>query len=233
MPLINQQVNQSGAILDTSTMGGQQNQRGIFVRSPIPPIGLGSVDNLRQFYNGSNTPQFRVQMISAAFPYGSTNGTSTTSTIVETGGSASGGGSSSGGTTVPISLGRVFTASITTPTLNPGGSYQTTLILAKTYGVISLAVNAPARVRLYTSNHAATADAGRPTTVPIQLGINTGLVGDWLLQSTSEFQWFSSPMAIGFNADEPASTNGYVVVTNPVSTSAKIQISITYVQMEA
>jgi len=104
--------------------------------------------------------------------------------------------------------------------------------MARTYGVISVSVNAAARIRLYTNQAAANADAGRPVSVPIALGNPNGIVGDWLLQVPSEYQWFSSPMAIGFNADEPATTNVYAVISNPVSTSNPIQVSITFVSME-
>ena len=230
-----------------------------FLRCPIPPIGLGPVDNLRQFYNKGVVPQFRAQVLNTLTPTGailggSTATTTTSSQAVNAGqsssvtantsssSSASSSSKSSSSSSVSVSppvltppnsnLGRVQVASVTTPVLNQNQSYTTTLIMAKTFGVVSISTTAAVRVRLYTTAAARNADLGRSISTPVALGNPVGIIGDWYLTTQSEFLWFCSPMAVGFNADEPTSTNVYASFVNPVSSSNKIQVSVTFVVME-
>lgn len=218
---------------------GQQDQRGVYTRCPIPPIGLGSVDNLRQYYNRGLVPLYRAQVINTT-PLG---GQTTVNTIVQTSSGSSSNSSSSGSSssssgssgTQPSATpaGRVFTASATTATLNLNQSYSGTVTLAKSYAILTVAVTNPARIRVYTSQSAANNDSGRPATTPVVLGNQTGLVGEWLLQDPSEFVWSCSPAAIGYNADQPASPTAFIVITNPLSSSNNIQVSFTYVSLES
>src|SRR5882762_5706596 len=102
MPLTNQEDSQS-----------YQDKKSPVLRCPIPPVGLGPVDNLRQFYNKGAVPQFRAQVINAALPYGSLTGggNSTSTTTVVSGGSSGGTSGGGGGITPTSALGRVFTSS--------------------------------------------------------------------------------------------------------------------------
>lgn len=205
---------------------GLQSEPGQYIRCPIPPIGVGSTDTLRQFYNKGAVPQYRVQMTRSALPgSGSSGGSSSTTTVVTS--SAEVVPSSGGGTTNGI-----HTASITTPVINQNQSYSGTIILARTYIVLTVSVNLAARVRLYVSKNAAANDIGRPITTPVTLGLQNGLVGDWLLQTPTEFVWLCSPAPVGYNADQPSDSAAYITITNPTASSSAIQASIVYASLE-
>lgn len=207
---------------------GLQNDPGQYIRCPIPPIGLGPSDTLRQFYNKGAVPQYRAQMTRSALPGGgSTGGSSSSTTFVSSAAEIvpSGGG---GGTTNGI-----FTSSITTPVLNQNQSYSGTILLSRTYAVLTVTVNVAARIRLYINKSSAANDLGRPATTPVTLGLQTGIVGDWLLQVPTEFVWLCSPAPLGYNADQPIDSAGYITVTNPSASSSAIQVSMVYANLES
>jgi hypothetical protein len=207
---------------------GLQSDPGQYIRCPIPPIGIGSTDTLRQFYNKGAVPQYRSQMLRSALPGGGATGGGGSNTIESSTFSPaeivpSGGGSTSG----------IFTASITTPVLNQNQNYSGTILLSRMYAVLTVTVNAAARVRLYVNKSSAANDLGRPATTPVTLGLQTGLVGDWLLQTPTEFIWLCSPAPVGYNADQPSDSAGYITVTNPSASSSTIQVSMVYARLEA
>ncbi len=204
---------------------GKQDDRSQYIRCPIPPIGLGPTDNLRQFYNGGTVPIYRTQMNRSVLPSGNSGGGSSTSVtnVVSTSSSSGGGGSPTNG---------IYTTSLTSPSLNQNQTFTGSLIMARTYVVLNVTVSTAARVRLYNAQSYATADASRNTATPISLGLMNGIVGDWLLQSSSEYNWNCSPAPVGYNADSPSSSVAYINVTNPASSSNIIQVTITYASLE-
>lgn len=204
---------------------GLQNDPGQFIRCPIPPIGLGPTDNLRQFYNKGLVPQYRAQMLKSALPGSSSKGGSG-STIVNVGATATVVPSSGGSTASTIN-----TASLLTPILNQNQNYSGTIILARAYMILIAAVSVPARIRLYVNKVSANNDMGRSASTPVSLGVATGLVADWLLQTSSEFIWMCSPSPVGYNADQPGSSTAYITVTNPAASSTAIQVSLTYASL--
>lgn len=206
---------------------GKQDDPGQYIRCPIPPIGLGPTDNLRQFYNGGRVPQYRAQMTRSALPGGGNSGGSSTITTVvaETPSVPSGGGG--------VSTNGIFTASINTPVLNQNQTYSGTIVLAKTYIILKVGVTAAARVRVYVTQSFATNDIGRSAATPVSLGLQNGIVGDWLLQASSEFSWLCSPAPVGYNGDEPTTSTAYITVTNPNASSNSIQVSLTYATLES
>lgn len=206
---------------------GRQNDPGQYIRCPIPPIGLGPTDNLRQFYNNGLVPQFRAQMLSTALPGPRSTGSVTETVNVTAPGASSGGGSGGGSTTNGI-----FTTSITSPSLSPNQNYSGTILLARTYIVLNVAVSTAARIRLYINKTLQTNDLMRNTSTPVTLGLMNGIVGDWLLQSSSEFNWSCSPAPVGFNADSPSDSAAYITISNPASSSNIIQVTLTYATLE-
>lgn len=203
---------------------GQQDDPGQYIRCPIPPIGLGPTDNLRQFYKKGRIPQYRAQMTRNALPGGGSSGSSTSTTVVANSATVTPGGVSTNG---------IYTASITTPVLSQNQNYSGTIVLAKTYIILKVGVSAAARVRVYVTQSAAANDIGRGTASPVALGLQNGIVGDWLLQSPSEFSWLCSPAPTGYNGDEPTTSTAYITVTNPNASSNTIQVSLTYASLES
>jgi len=205
---------------------GKQDDRSQYIRCPIPPIGLGPTDNLRQFYNGGTVPIYRAQMNRSVLPSGGSNGgssTSVTNVISASGSSGGGGGPTTNG---------IYTASLTSPSLSQNQTFTGSLIMARTYVVLNVTVSTTARVRLYNAQSYATSDASRSAATPISLGLMNGIVGDWLLQSSSEYNWNCSPAPVGYNADNPSSSAAYINVTNPAASSNIIQVTITYASLE-
>lgn len=201
---------------------GKQNDRGQYIRCVIPPVGIGSTDNLRQFYNNGQVPVYRSQMIRSSIPGSNTssgNVSQTVNVVAASGGSSGGGGTTTSG---------IYTASITTPSLSQNQNFSGTLVMSQTYIVLNVTVSTAARVRLYNSRSYATADASRSSSTPISLGLMNGIVGDWLLQSSSEYNWNCSPAPVGYNADSPVDSAAYINVSNPAASSNVIQVTITY-----
>jgi hypothetical protein len=111
-----------------------------------------------------------------------------------------------------------------------------TWVIAKTGYFIILTVDFDARVRLYSTAAAATADVGRSFSTPITAGNQNELIFDIQLTSTgvnpTGLTWVLSPAALGSNADGSVSTNLYYNVTNNSGSTRAIHATLTYLVLE-
>lgn len=191
----------------------------MFMRSPLPPISA-TPDSLRQF-QVPGIPQMRIIP-----PQNSSNGvaTNTGGTIIERGGGTS---SSSGSATV-ITSQSIQNASVVTSTLSQGKSAQLAVPLSTVFALLRVSVNAPARVRLYSTKSAQTADVNRDVATPVILGSENGIIADLLLLANTELTWTCSPAILGFNDDDPRVSTCYVTITNPNPSSTVFTVSFTY-----
>ena len=145
---------------------------------------------------------------------------------------ASGGGGSSGTVVETTTLLSTNTA-ITTPVLSQNETFTTPVQLGRTFAVFQVSVSAPARVQLYSSAAAQTADAGRPITTAPTYGLATGLILDLNLLQANESAWALTPIAVGANTEQPRNPSAYLTVTNIVPSSTPITVTIFYLPLES
>lgn len=189
----------------------------MFMRSPLPPISA-TPDSLRQF-GIPGIPQMRIIP-----PAANGGATSSIGTVVERGGSTA---SSSGSSTV-ITTSSIQNASVTTTTLSQGISAQAAVPMSTVFALLRVSVNNPARVRLYSTKAAQTADVNRDTATPVTIGSESGIIADLLLLGNTELTWTCSPAILGFNDDDPRVSTIYVTVTNPNPSSTTFTVAFTY-----
>jgi hypothetical protein len=141
------------------------------------------------------------------------------------GGSA--GGAGSGSTQVRT------TATITTAAIANNITENDNLVMARTFTLLSIEVSAYARVRLYSTDAARTADASRPLGAPTPAGTQNGIIAEVIMVSQlGVLSWMMSPAAQGFNDDSPAATTIYAAVTNLSGANSTITVTFTYLPLE-
>jgi hypothetical protein len=120
------------------------------------------------------------------------------------------------------------TATATTSSLGAGVSTTaTTITLSKGYTLLSIATSKPARVQLYATAAAMTADAGRAVgTDPTVLGVAL----DYVTTGTSAN--LLSPPVTGFNEESSPSATISMRVTNNDSTSGAITVTLVWLKVE-
>ena len=128
----------------------------------------------------------------------------------------------------------ISTVSVTTASLAANAIENDTLVMAKQVAIQTITVSAAARVRLYQTSAARTADASRPNTTPPTLGTPHQVIGDWYLNGTTAapLSFPCSPIVFGQNGDGSQTSNIYVAITNIGTGSAAITATITYVGQE-
>lgn len=191
------------------------------LRCPLPPVAI-TPDSLRQFYRGGTVPQHRI-LTPVPSSAGTGGGTVTKNTFVQ-------GGSSTSTFTNPAQ-----NASVSTPILNPGGSFQTSVNVSKVLSLTKITASVPARVELYATAAAQSSDFGRPAFIsgvinPPTAGTEHEVIADLYLDTVLD--WAMSPMAVGANDDFPQTTVLYVTVTNIGATSTSITASFTYTRLQ-
>jgi len=133
----------------------------------------------------------------------------------------SGGGSSPSATT----------ATITTASLATGASESGSVAIFRSFMLLEVQYSCKARVELYATAAARTADASRAWgTIPTLYAQNE-LISD-TQESTGAATWVMSPAALGFNADSPRTTTIYYRVAN-LDTPQAVTITLTVLQMES
>lgn len=187
---------------------------------PNLPGIFPSTNNIIDFHVGGKVPQFRAPLA----PPQSTQGTSTTATSVITTSS-----SSSSSTNNPA---QAATASITTPPLGIGSTYQTTITMAKAFLLQKIATASAVRVELYKTAAAQMADVFRAVGTPVGLGNEQGIIVDVNLD-TVPVVWDVDPAAIGSNLDSPATSTIYATITNLGAAGTSATITFTYVPMQS
>jgi hypothetical protein len=133
--------------------------------------------------------------------------------------------------------GEVQISSAVVTTITAGGSSlasgaigESTLVLAPTFTIISVACNGPLRLRLYSSAAAQTADLNRPNTVPPTPGTDHGVICDLYLQSSGQYTlWTLSPIAPGANQETPQTSNCYCSITNLSAITASPVATISWI----
>ncbi len=187
---------------------------------PNIPGSFPSVNNIVDYQLGGKAPQYRI-------PLPSTTNTSSGSTTTVVSSSTS--SSSSTTTNNPPTA---STASITTPVLVIGSTFQGTMLLAKSFYLYKVAVNAPTRLRLYSTAVARSADVSRTVSTPAGLGTVQGLVAEFNLDTTPVV-WQTDPAVFGSNGDTPQSTSVYANITNIGSANQTINVTLTYVPLQS
>lgn len=189
------------------------------MRCPLPILGQATPDSLRGYYLKGNVPQTRLLTPQAV----NTNSGSTTTTGVITTSSSG----SSGSTTTIVAK----QATVTTAVLSPNSKFTSTIGMTRSYQLLSLSVSSSARVQLYGTSVAQSADLSRGLDVPPAAGTAQNIICDVVLDTAPTIWSFQSRM--GANADTPQSTVTYITVTNLDTNSDAITVTIQYVPFEA
>ena len=141
------------------------------------------------------------------------------------GGSA--GGDGSGSTQVRT------TATLLTDALASNETGNGNLIMARTFQLLSMEVSSYARVVMYSTDAARTADASRVLGAPVPQGMQHGIIAEVIMASQlGVLLWMMSPAANGFNDDTPAATTIYVAVTNLSGTTTTVTVTFTFLPLE-
>lgn len=177
-------------------------------RCPLPPFSA-TVDTIRQFDESGKIPTRRV--IPLPFEKAGQGGAVTNITKVTT--TPSGSSSGGGGTSSLISA----TASLSVPALSPGESFMATLPMAKSFQLLLLTATNPVEVRTYGTATAQLGDSPRATDTAVPFEVTANIITD-VVFDTAPFIW-NWQNRIGANADNPQTTNTYVTVVNPTTSS--------------
>jgi hypothetical protein len=113
-----------------------------------------------------------------------------------------------------------------------GNTFSSTVTIAKSFYLQSIATAQPARVELYSTASGQSADLFRAFTVPPGLGTEQGLIADVYLD-TAPVVWQLDPAAIGGNADSPQTSTIYITITNLGAGGAAITVTLNYVPLQS
>src|SRR5208337_2765648 len=123
--------------------------------------------------------------------------------------------------------------------LAPGAIENSTLTMAKSVSILAVEVSSSARLRLYQTSAARTADANRTNLTPPTPGTPHQVIGDWYLNGNANAPliFWCSPPTPGQNADGltdgTQTTNIYAAITNLGTGSTAITATIFYVPTES
>ncbi len=194
------------------------------IRCPLPPIYQVSTDNLRQFYQGGQVPQFRILTPSLQTSSGGATGGNVVAGPTTNGGGGGGGGSTPSQPTAQ-------SVSITSSLLTPNSTFINSLTLSKSFQLLGVTTSSPARVQLYGTALAQSSDAYRGLDVPTPAGTVQNIICDVALD-TAPFGW-SFQDRVGANANSPQTSTIYVTLTNLDVTSDIITLTVSYVPLES
>jgi hypothetical protein len=125
------------------------------------------------------------------------------------------------------------TATVITAALDNNVTENDDLVMARTFILQSIMVSAYARVRLYSTAAARTADALRPLGAPTPQGTQNGIIAEVIMVSQlGVLSWMMSPAANGCNDDTPAATTIYAATTNLSGANSTITVTFTYLPLE-
>ena len=138
------------------------------------------------------------------------------------------------GTTIAINSGVISavssrsSVSTTTSSLGAGTSALATLSVAKGYTLYSITTSAGAWISLYSSSAARFADATRDIlTDPLP---GTGVIAETI--TTAPGVTYFSPAVLGYNAENPVTSNAYLKIYNNSGSSTAITVTLTYLTQE-
>lgn len=187
--------------------------------APNIPGAFPSSDTLIGYHLGGMIPQWRIP--TAPNQSGSSSTTST-ATVISTG---------SGSSTTTNLAPKAQSASVATSVLSPLGQFTGSLTMAKAFIVLSVSVNAAARVRLYSTISSQTTDLSRPQTQGPGFGTEQGIIGD-IVFTAAPAVWMCENM-IGANGGSPQIPTAYLTVDNLGSAVMAINVSISYVPLQS
>lgn len=193
------------------------------LRCPLPPIFQASPDSLRQFYQGGKVPQTRLlSAVTTTINSGGSGGNATVSTTVVSG----------GGTVPPPAPIVEKQAVITTTVLGPGAQFVGTLPnIGRSFQLLTVAANVAARVQMYGTQFAQTADLSRGLDIAPGAGTAQGIITDIALDTTPMSWNFQN--RVGANGDVPQTQNAYMTITNLSSAAVAITVTLQYVPIES
>jgi hypothetical protein len=197
-------------------------QRDVYERSPVPVINgtFPSQDALRSFHIGGTVPQTRAPMPAPASAQGA--GATSTTSIVAT----------STSSTITNNPPTAISVTVTTPPLNMGDTFQSTVTMAKAFQLQKVATATPVRVELYKTAAAQAADIFRAATTPVGLGTEQGIITDIYLDTTPVV-WDVTPDVTGHNGDSPATSTIYITITNLGTAGSVAMVTLTYVPLQS
>lgn len=192
------------------------------IRCPLPPIFQAAPDSLRQFYRGGVIPQTRLlSAVTSTINGGSTGGNATVSTSVIT----------SSGTVPPPTPIVEKQAVITTTVLGPGAQFVGTLPnIGRSFQLLTVSSNIAARIQLYGTQFAQTADLSRALDQPPPAGTAQGIITDVALD-TNPLSW-NFQDRVGANGDVPQNPVSYCTITNLSGAAVAITVTLQYVPIE-
>jgi hypothetical protein len=121
------------------------------------------------------------------------------------------------------------TATHTTSSLANNASEQSTISMATGYRLLKISTSVAARVEIYTTAAAQTADASRA--VGTDPGVGAGVILDYVTTSgllTAEL----SPMVDGFSLESSPSTSISLTTTNLSGSTGTVTVTLTYIRTE-
>lgn len=189
------------------------------MRCPLPILGAATPDALRSYFLDGQVPQVRL-LTPQSTVIGQSSSTSSTTVL------ASSSSSSSSGTVATLAA---ATATITTATIGPNSKYTGVLQLSKSFQLLSIAVNSPARVELYGTSSAQGSDLARGLDVAPAAGTAQNIICDVVLD-TVPYQW-TFQNRVGASGNSPQTSSIYVTVTNLDTTSDAITLTLVYVPL--
>lgn len=188
------------------------------MRCPMPPLS-SNPDNLRQYYLGGKTPQYRLLPLPSQLMSGAATAVAATSVT-----------STASAAAAATSL-AAKSASVTTGILPPGGIFTGTISLAKSFQLLQLLANTNCDVRLYGAAATQGFDLLRAPDAPVPPEIVPSMISDVILDS-NPLQW-SWQNRMGANSDSPQTATIYVTIVNLSTTdSAAITVTVQYVPLE-
>ena len=206
------------------TITGDRLKANPSIRCPLPPFN-SDPDTLRQFENGTLSPKIRVLPL----PPNPGSGGGTTTIVNNVGTSGSSGGGTSTNTTTTLVASSVAPV---TGLLIAGGVFTGTVLLAKSFQLLSISANAACEVRLYGTAAAQAFDAARPLDTPVSPEVTSNLIVDVVLDTLPYFWPLQN--IVGANQDTPQSKTLYISVFNlagaPVT---NIAVTLNYVALES
>lgn len=190
------------------------------IRCPLPPFNIDP-DTLRQFEVGNLTPQIRV----IPLPQQTGGSNTITNTASSSSSSSSGGGSSISG----IALKSV---TLTSGVIVVGGSQLTSVSMAKSFQLISIASTSACDIRLYGTNAAQSFDNSRLIDAPVPAETMMNLITD-IVFDTAPFVWDFQNL-VGANQDSPQSTTIYITIKNTGSAPlASTSLTFNFLPLES
>lgn len=125
------------------------------------------------------------------------------------------------------------TYAVTTASLANGAIETGTMTLEKAFMALKIVVSGYARVRLYSTAAAATADVARPFTTPPAIGTQHEVILDSQLDSVyGSTTFILSPAAIGANMETVPSTSISYNITNLSGSTGAVTVTITAIPLE-